>query len=105
MSPTLLFGATGIGLFALGLAAAVGHSHLLRKVLALNLAGSGVFLLFIALAYRGPQASPDPVPHALVLTGLVVSVSATALLLALVRRIFGGKAPAALPEDAPKMPQ
>ena len=60
---------------------------LLRKVLALNVMGSGVFLLLIAAAYRGPDAAPDPVPHALVLTGIVVAVSATALALALGRRL------------------
>jgi len=49
--------------------------------------GAGVFMLLIAVAYRGPGLPPDPVPHALVLTGIVVAVSATALALALVRRL------------------
>jgi len=49
--------------------------------------GAGVFMLLIAVAYRGPGLPPDPLPHALVLTGIVVAVSATALALALARRL------------------
>ncbi len=44
-------------------------------------------MMLIAVAYRGPGVPPDPVPHALVLTGIVVAVSATALALALARRL------------------
>jgi multicomponent Na+:H+ antiporter subunit C len=46
-----------------------------------------VFMLFVAIAYRGPEQPPDALPHALVLTGIVVAVSATALALALGRRL------------------
>lgn len=49
--------------------------------------GAGVFHVFIAVAYRGLEAAPDPVPHALVLTGIVVAVSATALALTLGQRL------------------
>jgi hypothetical protein len=55
--------------------------------LAINVMGAGVFMMLIAVAYRGPDLAPDPVPHALVLTGIVVAVSATALALALARRL------------------
>jgi multicomponent Na+:H+ antiporter subunit C len=54
---------------------------------AINVMGAGVFLLLIAVAYRGPGLAPDPVPHALVVTGIVVAVSATALALGLARRL------------------
>ena len=45
----------------------------------------GVFMMLVALASRttGIATRPDPVPHAMVLTGIVVAVSATALGLAL----------------------
>ena len=49
--------------------------------------GSGVFLVFIALGAQTPGAIPDPVPHAMVLTGIVVSVCATGLALALADRV------------------
>jgi multicomponent Na+:H+ antiporter subunit C len=60
---------------------------LLRKLIALNVTGAGVFHVLVAVAYRGFDAVPDPVPQALVLTGIVVAVSATALALALGQRL------------------
>jgi multicomponent Na+:H+ antiporter subunit C len=85
----LPFALAGGLLFALGLHALLVRARLLRKVLAVNVAGTGVFLLLVAAAHRADGA-PDPVPHALVLTGIVVAVSATALALALIRRLQGG---------------
>lgn len=90
MSPGLLFGATGMILLILGLHALLVRPRFLRKVLGLNVAGSGVFLFLVALAQRG-SGPPDPVPHAMVLTGIVVAVSATALALALIRRIHAAE--------------
>ncbi|MDP1965143.1 MAG: cation:proton antiporter subunit C [Reyranella sp.] len=86
MSTGLLYAFTGAALIALGLYALVVHAHLLRKILALNIMGSGVFLVLVGLAQR--TGSADPVPQAMVLTGIVVAVSATALALALMRRLF-----------------
>jgi len=83
----LLYGLAGVALLSLGLRGALAAVSMLRRLLALNLMGSGVFLMLVALAYRGPGMPPDPVPHALVLTGIVVAVSATALALALGRRL------------------
>jgi multicomponent Na+:H+ antiporter subunit C len=88
MTAQFLFGGTGIVLFMLGLWAFLVQDALLRKVIALNIMGSGVFHVLIAVAYRGDTAPPDPVPHALVLTGIVVAVSATALALVLGRRLM-----------------
>ena len=78
---------TGIALFAIGLCGVAVCRHALRKLLALNIMGSGVFLLLVAPADRLAGHPPDPVPHAMVLTGIVVAVSATALALALTRRL------------------
>lgn len=78
---------TGVVLFGMGMGGLFFCQHPLRKILAVNMAGSGVFLIFVSLARRQENASPDPVPHALVLTGIVVAVSATAVALALYRRI------------------
>lgn len=49
--------------------------------------GAGVFHVLVAVAYRGLDTAPDPVPQALVLTGIVVAVSATALALTLGQRL------------------
>jgi multicomponent Na+:H+ antiporter subunit C len=55
----------------------------LRKLLALNLLGSALFLLLVLLARRDGSGALDAVPQALVLTGMVVAVATTALALAL----------------------
>jgi multicomponent Na+:H+ antiporter subunit C len=86
MNIILLYALTGCAIFTLGLYALFTRRHLLRKVLAANVAGSGLFLVFIAIAYGTPGSIPDPVPHAMVLTGIVVAVSATALALVLAVR-------------------
>lgn len=70
---------------ATGLYGFLVQPHLLKKLLALNIAAAGVFLLVVAFADRG--ATPDPVPHALVLTGIVISVSATAYGIVLAARL------------------
>ena len=87
LTAQLLYGLTGCLIVALGLRTALLHTSLLHRVVAINVLGAGVFMILIAIAYRGPDAPPDPVPHALVLTGIVVAVSATALALALPRRL------------------
>lgn len=78
---------TGTGLFFIGLYALIIHANLLRKILALNIMGSGVFLVLISLALRSGHSSPDAVSHAMVITGIVVAVSATALALVLMLRV------------------
>lgn len=83
----LLYGLTGAGLFALGLRGALLRLSLLGRIIGINVAGAGIFMMLVALAYRGPDLAPDAVPHALVLTGIVVAISATALALALARRL------------------
>ncbi len=87
MSTNLLYSLTGLVLFALGLYALIVCSHLLRKILASNIMSSGVFLMLVSTAYRAGNGKIDPVPHAMVLTGIVVSVSATALALVLACRV------------------
>lgn len=87
MTAQFLYGGAGIALFALGLWSLLVHEPLLRKLIALNIMGGGVFHVFIAVAHRSDSAPPDPIPHALVLTGIVVAVSATALALAMNSRL------------------
>lgn len=101
MSLGLLYGLAGIALVAMGLYAALAARHVLRRLLGLNVLGSGVFMMLVALASRssGHAGRPDPVPHAMVLTGIVVAVSATALALALLRRMHRHDDSAQLPED------
>ena len=88
MTSTLLYSLTGLLLFTMGLFTLIIHSHPLRKILSVNVMSTGVFLVLIATAYRPlGQGDIDPVPHAMVLTGIVVSVSVTALALILACRV------------------
>lgn len=97
MTSVLIYSLAGIALLCIGLLGVLASRHVLRKILALNVMGSGAFMMLIALAAR--TQPPDPIPHAMVLTGIVVAVSATALALALLRRLRREEGSALLPED------
>lgn len=98
MTGGMVFALVGVALFALGVAGVVLAGHLLRRILAFNVMGSGAFLVLVGLAQR--DGVPDPVPQAMVLTGIVVAVAATALALALVRKLHSLTGRLELPEDA-----
>lgn len=85
MSHDLLFALLGLTLFGLGLVGCLVRQEALSRIIGLNIMSSGVFLAFVGLAQRNGVV--DPVPQAMVLTGIVVAVAATALALALVRRL------------------
>ncbi len=89
MNPATVFGLWGALAVGLGLYGAIAHPHPLRILLSINILGSGVFLLFGAVGRRGAAAGlgGDPVPQALVITGLVVAFAATALAVALILRL------------------
>ena len=87
MTPTMLYGLSGVLLVAIGLAGAIASRSLVRRIMGLNILGSGAFVIIIAFARRVAGPVPDPVSHALVLTGIVVTVSATAVALALAVRL------------------
>ncbi|MDZ7762564.1 MAG: NADH-quinone oxidoreductase subunit K [Desulfovermiculus sp.] len=78
-----IFLAAGFSAFLL-LAA---HPDMIRKIMAVNVMAGGVFLFLMSLAYAPAGGIPDPVPQAMVLTGIVVSISATAFALFLAKQI------------------
>jgi multicomponent Na+:H+ antiporter subunit C len=102
MTLATLFGLCAALLVGLGLFGLMVNPHPLRKILAFNLLGSGVFLLFGAIAQRGaaPGMGGDPVPQALLITGIVVAFSATALAVALLLRLFDVTGSVTLANDA-----
>ena len=106
MNAVTLVGLGGAVLVGLGLFGLATDPHLLRKILAFNVMGGGVFLLFGAIARRGASAglAADPVPQALVITGIVVAFSATALAVALLLRVVQETGRAFFPPDAPSGP-
>lgn len=84
--PAFIYGLTGLLLFLIGFGGLLACAHLLRKILAINIMSSGIFLILVTIAF-GSGKEIDPVPHAMVLTGIVVSVSFTGLALALACRV------------------
>ncbi len=82
-----IYALTAVLIFSMGVLGLVAHAHLLRKIVALNVMAGGTFLFFISIANLNPEAV-DPVPQAMVLTGIVVAISATAFALCLVRLIY-----------------
>lgn len=89
MSEATLYGLAAAALIGIGLYGTLAQAAMLRRLLAFNLLGSGVFLLFGAIARRGAGAglAGDPVPQAIVITGLVVAFAATTLAVALLLRL------------------
>lgn len=106
MSAATLFGLSGAALVGLGLYGLICHPGTLRKILAFNLIGSGVFLWFGVVAKRGAAGgfAGDPVPQALVITGLVVAFAATALAVALLLRLAQGSGRTGLDPEPPDRP-
>jgi multicomponent Na+:H+ antiporter subunit C len=98
----MVFGLCAAVISGLGLYGAIADPRPLRKILAFNLLGSGVFLVFGVVARRGAAAGfpGDPIPQALVITGIVVAFSATALALALLLRYFDATGSASLRDGA-----
>lgn len=99
MNPVTLYALSGIAVVAVCLYGLISYPHLIRKIIAINVMGSGIFLVMISFARRVPGTDPDPVPHAMVLTGIVVAVCATAFALALVRRLHESTGSPYLPEE------
>lgn len=90
-------------LFTLGFTILLVNNNLIKKIIGMNIMDTSVFLLFISLGYiegreapifpggffKGAQFYVNPIPTGLMLTGIVVAVSTTALMLALTIRLHG----------------
>ncbi|MBR5641491.1 MAG: cation:proton antiporter subunit C [Firmicutes bacterium] len=90
-------------LFGIGLSILMLAKNLVKKIIGLNIMDTSVFLFLAAKGYVEGTVAPivtaeelgridsalysNPVPAGLVLTGIVVSVSVTAVLLSLVVRL------------------
>lgn len=89
-------------LFVIGATTVLTRSNLFKKLIGINIMESAVFLMFVAGGNIRGGAVPildkkttelttlyiNPLPSALMLTGIVVSVSVTAFALALIVRLY-----------------
>ena len=107
MTSAMTFGLCAAVLIGLGVYGLITHPQPLRKILAFNVIGSGVFLLFGVIAYRGAGAGmpADPVPQALLITGIVVAFSATALAVAVLLRLHDETGSASLSAPDAEKPE
>ena len=93
--------AAAIALLCIGFCMLLFDKNLLKKVIGLDIMDSGVFLLLADRGYIAGRRVPiivdgvtdmanyiNPIPAGLVLTGIVVSVSVSALMLSLTVRIY-----------------
>lgn len=96
-----------IALMMTGFYAMIAKGNLIKKVIGMNIFQTAIFLFYISIAKVKNGTAPilwdkaviydNPLPHVLILTAIVVSVSTTAVALALIIRIY--KAYGTMEED------
>lgn len=93
--------AVAIILFGIGFSNLLLQKNLIKKIIGLNIMDTAVYLYLAEKGYIDGRVAPivangvqevgayiNPVPSGLVLTGIVVSVSVTALMLSLTIRLY-----------------
>lgn len=88
-------------LFAIGFTTLLLHRNLLKKIIGMNIMDTAVYLFLTSIGYIRGKLAPilvpgvtnasayvNPIPAGLVLTGIVVSVSVTAVMLSLTIRLY-----------------
>lgn len=88
-------------LFCIGFTNLLLQTNLIKKIIGLNIMDSAIYLFLAEKGYIAGRAAPivadgitstesyiNPIPSGLVLTGIVVSVSVTALMLSLTIRLY-----------------
>ncbi|MDI9242818.1 sodium:proton antiporter [Fusibacillus kribbianus] len=88
-------------LFGIGFTTLLLHKNLIKKIIGMNIMDTAVYLFLAAKGYIHGRMVPiltdgitdasaytNPIPDGLVLTGIVVSVSVTALMLSLTIRLY-----------------
>jgi len=88
-------------LFGIGFSILLLQRNLIRKIIGLNIMDTAVYLFLASMGYISGRQAPivvdgvtevtayiNPIPAGLVLTGIVVSVSFTAIMLALTVRLY-----------------
>ena len=88
-------------LFGVGFTTLLLHRNLIKKIIGLNIMDTAIYLMFTSVGYIEGRTAPimvdgitdashyiNPIPSGLVLTGIVVSVSVSALMLSLTIRLY-----------------
>lgn len=103
MDVPTLFGICGAALVGLGLYGLIVNPQPLRKILAFNLMGNGIFMICAVIARRGAAAGfgGDPVPQALLITAIVVAFAASALAVATLLRLHDETGSTSIAPDEP----
>lgn len=89
-------------LFGIGFSNLLMQKNLIKKIVGMNIMDTSVYLFLALKGYISGHKAPivtdgiqsaeayiNPIPSGLVLTGIVVSVSVTALMLSLTIRLYG----------------
>ena len=93
--------AAAVILFGIGFTMLLFQKNLIKKLIGMNIMDTGTFLFLASMGYIEGRKAPiivdgvtsveryiNPVPAGLVLTGIVVSVSVTAIMLSLTVRLY-----------------
>lgn len=88
-------------LFGIGFTTLLLNRNMIKKIIGLNIMDTAIYLFLASMGYIDGHVAPivvdgvqsveryvNPVPSGLVLTGIVVSVSVTALMLSLTVRLY-----------------
>ena len=88
-------------LFGIGFTTLLLHKNMIKKIIGFSMMDSAIYSFLAAKGYIAGRTAPivvdgvqameayiNPIPAGLVLTGIVVSVSVTALMLALTVRLY-----------------
>ncbi len=90
-------------LFCIGIYAVISKRNIIKIIIGVIIAEYAVNLFLILVAYKAggrspifsqtqeivPESMVDPLPHALVLTSIVIGLATTAFLIALAVRLYG----------------
>ncbi len=88
-------------LFGIGFSNLLLQKNMIKKIIGLNVMDTAVYLFLASMGYISGRTAPiasdgvleseryiNPIPSGLVLTGIVVSVSVTAIMLSLTIRLY-----------------
>ena len=88
-------------LFGIGLTTLLLHKNMIKKIMGFNIMDTAIYLFLTSKGYIVGRLAPivvnddlrvetdvNPIPSGLVLTGIVVSASVTALMLAITVRLY-----------------